>query len=473
MADLSSVTVALQAALDEANLVAVDIAAVKSALEDALSEAQLAAQTSLLPSWVPQPGQYADIPAVNTPEQAITAANPGGGVQWFTTNCEGIFSNWSGGFYTDDYSALGAVVYTGGGHPATESGLSVQIHDGNMLFDLSALTWKWVNSATRYFPFADSSMDVYGQRQPTLTANDGLAGDLSVFVPHTFWSCQSFPKAWGGGQKGGAFRCCFAGANTLKNTAWTSDLSQPYLGMTKLVPILYFSGTLAENGLYPITAIDHQRRGWWVGNWQACDRILFVAADGTVTTYSVGLNTGGSVFGRDPQRDVLVRLDTTNVIDPLYVYELDCANPLAAKWTRKTLLMDSASIPDRTYLPEYRPNPNKPTAYINALPRAGLEWSTLLNGFVQFQDGQTNGQPPSRAWVWVLSYDAQQATYVMRREELSAQAGTGSPSYAVDSNNHPIYNGAYNRFREVPALRCFVWASSGKQKPQAFRLRGM
>jgi hypothetical protein len=103
----------------------------------------------------------------------------------------------------------------------------------------------------------------------------------------------------------------------------------------------------------------------------------------------------------------------------------------------------------------------------NVFGLCGLEWSTILGAFVQYEDATNK--------VWVISFDTQASLYRIRLERLAPEPGTGVPAYSTTSVGNKMIpgNGTMRRFREVPALRCFVWAAGGRQKPQAFRLKGM
>jgi hypothetical protein len=421
------------------------------------------------PSWLPQPGHYADIPTVNLPQDVKPA--------YYQASADKIFVNWSGGSYVADFSPLGAMVYEGGGHGSTQTS---GIVDGKLILDLSTLTWSFVGAASRLFnepnskdrPPSFTSTDEYGQRIGELN------GIVSVFAPHTVYGCQTFPKAWGGGPKGSVVRLGFAGADYLYNALWATDLSVAVGGWKKLVPIVQVAstGAVSTKGVYATTAIDESRQGWWCGTHNA-PWLVFVGKDGTVTTYErAGMNVLGNVpFTRDPNRDKLVRTQIVAVDQPLKIYELDCKNPNAG-WIAKSLVPDPATIADRMQLPGYGRNPYGRTQMVNNFGPCGLEWSTLLGGFAIFQDGTClgshSGPPVDMPHVWVLTYDSSGDNYDIRRETLQPAPGTAGVAYA-GTPAAQVYNGAFNKFREVPALRCFIWAAAADKKPQAFRLRGM
>jgi hypothetical protein len=387
--------------------------------------------TSNTAAWVPEPGQYADIPTTNLANDAMPSFYP--------RNADPIFVNWSGAAYVPEYSALGAMVYEGGGHGV--------VRDGKLILDLSDLKWKFSNASTQAWP--ETTVDQFGARP-----------DGSAFSPHTFHGVQAFPATWGIGPKGGTIRFFIPGSS-LKNAVWAADISQQTLGWRRLADAIMM-GPGRDSGSYPITAIDDLRKGWWVGIYSASDRIVFFGADRSQTVYPVGLNTIGSTFTRDPLRDVLVRIDTSEVTSPLKVWELDCKSPKL--WVPKPLVPDQ-SIPNRETLPLYRANPNNRQApFQNGFASAGLEWSSILKAFVMFADDMT-----PRVWIVTPGADS----YNIRMETLSPAPGTGPVAYALDGNRQPLLNGNWSKFREVPALRCFVWAAAGAKKPQAFRLRGM
>ena len=133
-------------------------------------------QTAGLPSWVPPPGYFGNIPFTNTADSVMPA---------FTTasSADPVFTFWNGAIYVPEYSTFGAMAYHGAGHGT--------VLDGVFLADLTSLTWRFVNGSTQLW--SETNFDQYGMRP-----------DGSVFAPHMYQGCQRMPVAWGG--RGGGSR---------------------------------------------------------------------------------------------------------------------------------------------------------------------------------------------------------------------------------------------------------------------------
>jgi hypothetical protein len=397
-----------------------------------------AAVNSALPAWIPPEGHFANI-SLNT----MYDVRPAG---WPTSDAAGPFALWSGGIYAHDFSDLGAYVVHGSGHLAPGAALWA----GVWCFDLDTL--QWVGRNIPPVPLLQGDTN----NSPTAEWNEYAESILPenlghVRVPHTYDGLVYQPAAYGGGANGSMIRCFFAGSKN-KNAVHRFDLSSTSAPGKRVISAVPFGSTgTSLSGAYPTSALDTARGGFWLLTANGNGPLKFVKfSDWSVSSYSgVGYNDYGdhSLIYLPPPYDCLVGMGRNG-----------SGGLLFKAWLSRIV--------------NNVPQPFVPITMTGAIPtndipsglKCGGQWSSLLNCIVSYQaNGSYNVHkltPPAPAnlatgsWNWTT-------------ETLTGVA-SATPSKCPNTSN-----GAWSRFIEVPAARCFIWCDSVQQPVQAWRLTGM
>lgn len=364
-----------------------------------------------LPSFVPAAGTFANV-SLNT--MSAVDPCPSQSCVYSGAGIESVFNVWNGGAYAANYGQYGALVCHGGGHNS---------YSGNapFLYDIGNRTWACIGTPS---PYEELSAD-----------SDGEYPDGRPFPPHCYSGLGYLSPANGGGTKGSLLRFGFAGSG---DNEWVHrcDLTTGVWSR--------WSNTFLTGGSYFTACYDPTRnRHWYCAGYESffSGHGYIDSTTGLVHVLSnLGDNADGAnhTMGYCPVNDTLVALGTQSGVIML----------------RGRLASSSVQFNQLTTSGIFPPDPN-----------AGLEWSTLLQCFVSYYG---NGSatvykltppatsPLTNAWVW------------------SSQTLTGAGGATPVVANYPSgFNGQWSRFREVPALRCFIYAD-GKDNPvQLWRLSGM
>jgi hypothetical protein len=142
------------------------------------------AAPSVLPAWVPTPGQ---IKSIHTNDLVSVNACPSNAC-WYTESSgqNGPWANWCGSVLASDYSEFGAMVFWGGGHGG---------YDGTefYIFDLTTQKWSRLND-----PIPHDFLPEIGADWCDTMYN----GQPMVPASHTYSHVVYIPAAAGGGPKG-------------------------------------------------------------------------------------------------------------------------------------------------------------------------------------------------------------------------------------------------------------------------------
>ncbi len=377
-----------------------------------------------LPDWVPPEGTFADIPARNTPEQAIPEF-------YDRRRALDPFIQWGGGAYAFEWGTRGAILYHSSGHLSKGTAVFQPV----LCFDLDELRWHSINEPLK--------PNVEGQP----LNEDGMFQDGTYYTPHTYLGLQYLPASWGGASPKGELLQFFHAGARIRNRVLRFDLSKKKLGVRKWLTI-DFDGLL---GTYPSTVMDQKRKGWWVG---ACYgtlwRMAFLNAKGEITYHDIPNNRSTSWL-IDPRADVMIG-----------VSDWDDANPRL----QKVYVIDLAAPSRRSMVPlEITPGTPRPFPLKSSgraeLFKLGITWSGLLNCGIGYQ-----GMGSHVVYKLLVPSDPFRGPYVLTHETLTPYAD------AVPASNGSR-NGSWGRFKEVPALRSFFWADLANGKPQLFRPRGV
>lgn len=379
-----------------------------------------------LPAWVPTEGTFANI-SLNT----LNDVRPTG---WPTSgDVAGPFANFSGGVRAEDFSSLGAYVVHASGHltPATTPQWA-----GVWCFDLDTRQWVGRNVPGAPLPAGTGALpdETYEFNQYAESTNSATLGHTSV--PHTYDGLVYRRASQGGGASGDLIRVCFGGVT---NVVHKFDLSSPTSPATRIIDSI--GGTS-----YPQTARDDGRNGFWYLAGNGNGPLKFVSfTDWSITTHSVSFNEYGDytlIYVPAPN-ECLVSIGRNGSGGPnMAVYVSPFASGVPQPFVKVLTLTSSDERPLDT--------------------RAGGVWSTLLNCIVSY--GATGSYkvhkftPPAGSLTdpWTLSF------------ETLTGVGGATPGRSASSDG-----GAFGRFIEFPAARCFIWCDSVTGPVQAWRLTGM
>jgi hypothetical protein len=399
-----------------------------------------------IPAWVPAAGFFADVPMLNNPQDVTPAifANDS-----FGTNSP--FVMWGGSTILRDYSALGAQVYYAGGHEASRSLPNMQF---SLICDFSTLLWSTAN-----IPAAANPGDSFDA--------NGMAADGTPYCPHTYLGLQEFPAAWGGGKRGSLLSFFWAGG-TFPNRINILDVSMVSRGYSQLATIqpqnsdptkIRFSQQTAQSGSYPITVMDNARQGWWAATNGQADYALFVSKTGEIRQYpALGGNLANGAMVLCTSLNLLVAIDGGYSSGPnagsgfrtLHIRDLNTGTV-----TRSTTLGKVPSIADGY---------DGSVGTFNRPDTMGLQWVDELGCVVGFDQSVSPpvvvklsppaNNPATGAWTW---------STVPGLQHWPQDSG-GQVSLQV------AQNGMWSKFRWVPSLQAFVYATARNRKPQVIKL---
>jgi hypothetical protein len=380
---------------------------------------RIKANTTNLPAWVPPEGQFANI-SLNT----LYDVRPPG---WPTSDAAGPFANWCGGAYATDFSGLGAYVVHGSGHLSGGQPLWA----GVWCFDLDTRSWVGTNVPSQPLLENVADYNAYGES----TVSETLGHPYPV---HTYDSLIYHPAANGGGSQGSLIRVGAAGASQWSHPLHRFDLSKGTAAPTRVVNNI-------SGGGYPQATRDTTRNGVWYLNANGNAPLTFISfTDWALTNHPKGFNEYGNyslTYIPEPY-DCLV--STGNSGDygvNMGVYVCPIVGGVPQGFVKVN-----------------------PTGTRVGDQRAGTCWSTLLNCLVSYEAGGSftvhKLTPPAPGSLTT-------GTWTWSSETLNGVSG------ATPSKNSVTNNGAWGRFIEVPAARCFIWCDGIRAPVQAWRLTGM
>lgn len=370
-----------------------------------------------LPAWVPPAGFFA-----NVGTDTLLAAKPTG---WPTSDSGGPFANWSGAAYASGFSTLGAFVVHGSGHLSRGTALWA----GVWCFDLDTL--KWVGRNVPSSPMLEglTAINAFGESIDPLNAGH-------TYPPHTYDGMIYQPPSNGGGIKGALVRA--GGAGTMNGGPMHRfDLSSASEPPKRVADGVGGTG-------FPASAVDILRNGFWYLSGNGNGPLKFYSfVDFSYRTFPAEYNQYGnqSLIYIPAPWDCLVGMGSADANGANFgVYVCPIVNDVPQGFQRIN-----------------------PTGTPPADNRAGGQWSTILSNIVSYEAGGSKQvhrlRPPSPSSLTT-------GTWAWSNETLAGQGGA-TPSRGI------IDNGAWGRFLEVPAARCFIWCDSIGQPVQAWRLSGM
>jgi hypothetical protein len=378
-----------------------------------------------IPPWVPPPGQFANI-SLNT----LSDVRPTG---WPTSDAAGPFANWSGAVLAYDFSNLGAYIVHGSGHLSPGAPLWA----GVWCFDLDTL--RWIGRNVPSGPLLEASTSVTFNNYGEVSAPQAIVGH--TYPPHTYDGLAYRSLSKGGGVSGSLVRFFYPGGSA-QSTVHQFDLSSPSAPPTRVVDTIQMEG----GNNYSTSAVDEARGGVWLLTANGVGPLKFVKfSDWSVTNYpNISYNDYGdhSLVYLPAPFDCLIGMGRSGVGGvEMAVWVCPIVGNVPQGFTKAT---QSGTPPaDR---------------------RCGGVWSTILNCIVSYEAAGsrkvhrlTPPSPPaisSGTWAWTS-------------ETLIGADGIAPSKNAVADN------GAWGRFIEVVAARCFIFCDGVQQPVQAWRLAGM
>lgn len=435
---------------------------------------------SNLPSWVPPSGYFADVPVTNLPSTLTPTIYAGD-----TQVMKRCYEDWGGGAWLRDFSLLGGYVLYSAGHEANDSAPNIQL---TQVLDFSTLTWvvrnvpAQANSLISFQPYSGAANwpDVTTLGTPGYSTNDN-----TPYSPHTYNGLQEMPTAWGGGSKGTLVSFFFGGSGW-RNRVNLMDVSQATGGYSKLTTtqaaqgansgyISFAASGGVKGGSYPISAIDEIRQGWWTGSGGAQpDYTLFIHKSGTITQYPLiagsnnlydavcyapSLGTSGLVLGircgYDPSVAVQIG-ESQTIYKTLSI--LEASTGLAV-----------TGVPFVTgTVPAHRAGfggIGGASICFHAPIQLGLQWVEELGAIYGLDDTTDaanpvvvklapTGDPKTAPWAW---------------STVSLAHWTAGDPTGQAALQSVIFN-VHSKFRWIPTLSAFVYASAADKKPQIIRV---
>jgi hypothetical protein len=382
-----------------------------------------------LPYTVPAPGMFKNI-SLN--KMADVEPCPAHNCVYGSGGVEPMFYAWSGGAYDPDYSAYGALLIHGGGH-RTYSGNEVYA------FNLATALWERCRSPSLY---SESEAD-----------SNGEFPDGQPYPPHTYSGVEAMPASWYGGTKGKLIRFGFSGASVTQRAHVIPLDDTPtaaWSRFTTTIPII-------TNLEYYAVCRDTTRQGFWLTTaGEGTDRTCFIDKNGVITSYMIG----GPVASRlslaySPTLDLVVARGgvSSPVFDGSRIKVLQASNP-AAGWIDVNFTglgpMDVA---------------RDGVSGNESGGACGTEWSSVMGKFVSYP-----GRGGNKVYILKPGANPLVDPWSWTSETLT---GEGGAVPTVTTATSGLNNGHWSRFREVPALKCFVWADSAGRPVQLWRPTGM
>jgi hypothetical protein len=383
---------------------------------------------SVLPSFVPEPGFYADLPASSftTMNSARSAGRPNG-------EQAGPLTNWSTGRYLPDVGEYGAYVIYGSGH----------LNPGENLFDdilvrpLDGVSG-WQSRSSH------SPMIEVGPGFPVATYYGSYFDSIQTgsvgwpYPGHQYTGLVVQTVANGGAAGWGNLYTVMLGGWGSANprAVYRFNLDSPSTAPTR---VLNDVGITGVGNSYPCCAVDHARGGFWTLNYNGAGPLIWTDfATHTTTAYP------GSVFNVEkdfqmewvPELSALVAQGGTPGDFRVMVNIVTAGVP--STWVQVTVTGTE--------------NPN---------PLAGICWCPLLRKFASYNSNDATASLPADInqihWLTPPLTNITSGTWVRTKETFASQGG--ATIYSVINTNNGLLRErrVYSKFIWVEKLRCFVF----------------
>lgn len=373
--------------------------------------------TASLPSWLPEAGQYARAPSLNTLRD-VQPVRPPGTKKWGDSDIGGSVTHYAGATFAPDYSPLGAIVIG-------RQGGNMWWGNNVAAFDFSTLAFSiLVQPSVHALAEDGGGTTAYDNSSQQALANNAEwfeYADGSPATRHIYTMLQNIPASWGvTGPKGGFVT--FGGPKSSRVNAHWVDLADPYWRRfsDKSLP---WSGL----ALYPATTRDDYRQCFYYVQSRSpgYSKHWTFTKDGVLTLQPGGGVAGaaaGSLGYAPPPYDVVV--STGNYTVPFKVTRPD-------NWV---------AVPMNTTgpVPSYGGTSNG--LHPEWCPDRGcfVFWSPVEEKVYKLYP--PSGDPVTGVWSWVTEQIAPSLSF--------------PPQF-----KGPAAGGQWSKLRRIPALKAFAYMS--------------
>lgn len=355
-----------------------------------------------LPTWRPPPGYVGAVSLniandVDPEDDPLVNPDYPADAPWHgVSGMAGVFDAWTGGVWAPDYSALGGMVFYGGGHTA---------YYGNQItiWNASTQLFERINNPT--YPWSEDYVE--GELQPG-----------KPMATHTYGMVGYLPAASGGGTKG-SFILLIHSSN--------QDLGGDFTGRSHICDLATGVWSRFSTNLLPATAgpyegttcFDASRNEFsYIGQGFTPLAVLNSSRAWGFKSNDIGSWNNGTMMAMDSTGDLKIILDVT-------AGTLKAIDPASSTGATTTLTQSGSGPPSNSGMLEYV------AAY-----DAFYYW--IRNGLTIYKLTPPAGNKAARlagTWTW-------------SSETLSYVPGTTT----IPNSS----NSFYSRFRYAPAIKSFI-----------------
>ncbi len=378
---------------------------------------QVSCGTGDLPSWVPQPGTFANI-SLNLPSSTGVYPCPAGGCVYVGSDPQG-FLTWTSGIYAPELGTMGSYVKFGGGHKG---------YAGNEVyrFDVATRLWSRMGNPSPYSDAA-GNIDQYG-----------AFPDGKPAAPHNYQTMGIRFASSGGGTYGSLIQAtvpaCDENGSLRSGAWWQFDFAQQTWKR-------FIDSTGVDAGSYPHKLMAQEPTTghfWWLGGGNT-SKITRVTQTGVITAYAVEFytQTYSSPAVVPGSRILAVNgwFETGQHELKLIDLALLEKGGTAATAIRRATVSGTPANGD-----------------------SGLQWCPDRGAFAAM-----NSEEPTRIYWLTPPTDLWSGTWKWSVETL-APAGGASAYMITDGSS---YTGSFNRFVWCPPIKSFLWATGRNNPVQA------
>lgn len=398
-----------------------------------------------LPSWIPNPGQFAN--ASTTLPSTVDPCPANNCVYSDVTNFEAIWTAWNGGVYAPLLGSYGSLLMFGGGHFAYEGNCIVR-------FDLATRAWSLLTQPAPYGPGSpgwsaiddlNSVVGPWGQYPDntpypfhTNMGVDYLAHDAGggsqgsfVFISHdqTGVNCDDICKLW---------RCDIAQAqigSAASAWSWKPDAS------TSIANFNAGDGSQQRNGI----CYDSTRKGVWILRFPTQGISFYSFLTGIET--KVNCNSGNSFS-----------LNISNFEAGIIEYHAGRDFLLIPHAFGVAVVdLSSFTLGASAFAPTYEINGNMTGTRVPTMVAPAYDRLAYCSYDGNFYLLDWTSKSVARLYKLTVPANLSSGTWAWSNETLTAKSGE---SLAIMASGGSRSSGAafYGRFRYVPALKSFIWS---------------
>jgi len=402
-----------------------------------------------LPSWVPDPGEYADI-SLSTAD-ATSGVNPCPANNCPYTMNEGqaaIWRDWNGGVYAPTMGAYGSILFHGGGHWG---------YCGNevLRYDLETRLFTRLNNPSVY-GFGQDGWVAFEKAPAGVVNSYGSFPDGRPNPLHYYNGLELVPSDAGGGSLGSiVFMHRMNSNSTVTDPQWWQFDIATDTWTHGPTCIKAASGSGANGNQYVGLTYDSSRKGIWRVDINAdinSNGISFYDVD-TGTQYDVPLNSGNS-FSLGRPGSGMISYNATH----------DCLLICMASGAIACVDLNGFVLGVTAFAPTHQITQSG-SGY--SLVTGGTLYPPLLE-YCSYDGNYYVLNWPNNSTLYKLTVPGTlTGTWVWSSESLTPKSGTSGVAFESPARGDD--NGLYSRFRYVAAIKSFVWSDGHDLKVQAGR----